>query len=280
MSYTFERFGAITLPTYNRESSIAPAAAAQRIVATTAGAFDADGSGRSAQQFPHSLTVEAIVSEDDAADQRDALDELRAAVGTRAYLYRRADNDSAVHRAPCRLASMTQDRSYEQRRAYQPVRLQFVQLGPWQGTATAWTFDDGESFDDGLAFDASTFSYTFGTSPMTRTREPSGNLPVVDVLFTITAPGGASLSNVVLTGGGMDLRWTGTIPAGQALTIDSGAAAVLLAGADAYDLFAIGDNHAIEGWCNLEPGDTSVTLQLSGTVSGAVWSVDFRERWA
>lgn len=280
MGYSFERFGAITLPEYNREMNMAPVAAVQRIVATAAGAFDADGSGRAGQQFPHALTVEAIVFEEAAADLRAALDALRAAVGTRAYLYRRADDDSTVHRALCRLASMDVQRSYEQRRAYQPVTLQFLQLSAWQGASSAaWTLDDGELFDDGLLFDATSYAWSIGSSLTIRSVTNGGNLPVMDVVFTITA-GATGLTNPILTGGGMDLRWTGTIAATKSLVIDCGVLSVLNDGANAYSGLTLGANHAIEAWCSLAPGATDIELAITGTLTGATWGVSFRDRWA
>lgn len=279
MGYSFERFGTITLPVYNREMNMAPVSAVQRIVATAAGAFDLDGSGRAAQQFPHPLTVEAIVFEETAAALRAALDALRAAVGTRAYLYRRADDDSTVHRALCRLTAMEVQRTYEQRRAYQPVTLQFLQLSAWQGASTAWTLDDGEFFDDGLSFDATSYAWSIGSSPTTRSVTNGGNLPVTDVVFTITA-GATALTNPILTGGGMDLRWTGTIAATKSLVIDCGALSVLNDGANAYSGLTLGATHAIETWCSLAPGSMDITLTVTGALTGATWGVSFRERWA
>lgn len=279
MSYTFERFGTITLPEYNREISAAPAAASLRIVATVAGAFDADGSGRSGQQFPHPLTLDAIVSEDDSGDQRTALDALRAAVGTRAYLYRRADDDAAVHRALCRLASMTQDRKYDQRRAYQPIRLQFQQLAGWQGQATSWTLDDGELFDDGLDLDSSDYYAAISSSPSSQAVTNGGNLPVSAVIITINA-GSGTVTNPIITAPNMDLRWSGAIPAGQSLVIDAGALSVLLNGADAYGGLYFGGTHTIENWIELAAGASVVTLTVGGMLTGASWSIDFREAWA
>jgi len=280
MGYSFERFGTLVLPAYNREMSQAPAPAVQRIVATAAGAFDADGSGRAAQAFPHPLTIEAIVFEEASADLRSALDALRAAVGTRAYLYRRADDNNLVHRALCRLASMEINRSYEQRRAYQPVTLQFQQLAAWQGAShSAWTLDSGELFDDGLTLDTTSYAWSIGSSPTIRSVSNDGNLPVTDVLFTITA-GATGLSNPILSGGGMDLRWTGTIAATKSLVIDCGALSVLNDGANAYSGLALGANHAIEDWCRLQPGSTDIELAITGTLTGATWAVAFRDRWA
>ena len=279
MSYFYERFGEITLPIFNRDANLAPAAAKARIVSAAAGAFDADGSGRSAQQFPHSLSIDAFVSEDDAAAQRVLLDAVRAAVGTRAYLYRRADDDETVQRAHCRLVNLTIDRSYKQRRAYQPIRMEFQQLEAWAGTATSWVLDDGEVLDDGLTVDASDYSVSLTSVPALQTIEVGGNLPVTDAILTVTA-GSAALSNPAFTATDVDLRWTGTIPIGQSLVIDCGAASVLLAGADAYSGLSLGAGHAIEEWLRLEPGSTPLTLNVSGTLTGASWSVYFRERWA
>lgn len=279
MSYTFDRFGSITLPTYNREISMAPVGAAELIVSTIAGAFDADGTGRSGQRFPHTLTVEVIVSEADSGDQRAALDALRAAVGTRAYLYRTADDDGTTHKTLCRLVGMRQERSYEQRRAYQPIRLEFRQLGPWQGQATSWTLDDGELLDDGLDFDSSDYYSVISTSPDSQAVTNGGNLPATSVVITINAGSGA-LGNPIITAPGMDLRWAGLIPAGQSLIIDSGALSVLLNGADAYSGLYFGGTHTIENWIELAPGASVVTLTIGGTLTGASWSIDFREAWA
>lgn len=280
MGYSFERFGAITLPTYNREIAMAPVSAVQRIVATAAGAFDADGSGRAAQAFPHPLTIEAIVFEEASADLRAALDALRAAVGTRAWLLRRADDDGTIHRALCRLTSMDVQRSYEQRRAYQPVTLQFLQMSAWQGAGgEAWALDSGEFFDDALWFDAAQYTWSIGGSPTFRTVANGGNLPVTDAIFTIKA-GATGLTNPILTGGGMDLRWTGTIAATKSLVIDCGALSVLNDGANAYSGLTLGSNHTIEAWCSLPPGETTIELAITGTLTGATWGVSFRDRWA
>lgn len=279
MGYSFERFGMLTLPIYNRESSQSPVAANLRLVSTAAGAFDSDGSGRSAQQFPHGLTVVALVSEDASADQRAALDALRAAVGTRAYLYRVADDDSTIHRALCRLAAMTVERSYSEH-GYQPVTLQFQQLAGWQGASnSAWVLDSGEFFDDGLALDVTGYSWPIGATLTLRSVSNGGNLPVTDVRFTITA-GATGLTNPILSGGGMDLRWTGTIAATKTLVIDCGALSVLNDGADAYSGLALGSNHALEHWCRLQPGVTEIELAITGTLTGATWAIAFRDRWA
>ena len=258
MSYSFLRFGNIILPAYNRESVTSPVAPSQRIITTIAGAFDSDGAERAAQRFPHLLSIDAIVYESDAALQRSEIDVLRAAVGTRAYLYRVADNDSFIHRALCRLNNMTINRSYTQRQALQPVTLQFLQLTMWEGANhTAWILDDGEFLDTGLTLDVVNYSWSIGTSPTTQTVNNAGNLPVRNVVFTITA-GATALTNPKLSGAGMDLWYTGTIAAGKSFVVDCGSLSVLNDGVDAYANLALGTGHTIEHWCNLPPGNTTI----------------------
>ena len=278
MAYYLERFGAITLPVAMSKETLTPVAADARIVATAAGAFDADGAGRSAQQFPHSLSYQVIVNEATLAAQRTAIDALRAAVGTRAYLYRRADDNNAVHRALCRLVAMPHDRAFDHQ-GFLPIRLEFKQLQPWQGAATSWTLDDGESLDDGLDLDSSTYFAALSTSPASQVVTVGGNLPVRAVLITISA-GSGTLLNPIITAPNVDLRWVGAIPAGQSLVIDAGALSVLVNGADAYSGLYLGGTHTVERWIELAPGASVVTLTIGGTLTGASWSIDFREVWA
>lgn len=280
MSYVYERFGTITLPLYNRETNQTPVAPRQQIAATVAGAFDGDGTGRSDQQYPHALSLEAAVTADSTTLLRAALDVLRAAVGTRAYLYRRADDDSDVHRALCRLVGMTLERSYKTHLAYQMVRMQFAQLGQWEGDNHAsWALDDGSLFDDGLLLDSGDYSQALSSTSASQTVANGGNLPVHSVQIAVTA-GSAALTSVRITGTGFDLQWTGTIAAGQTLAIDCAAQSVLLSGVDAYSGFALGDGHTIEDWISLEPGNTTISLAVTGTITGAGWNIEFRDGWA
>lgn len=279
MAYYLDRFGSITLPVAMSNETATPVPAEERLVTTTAGVFDADGAGRSRQRFPNTLTYQAIVDEATLAAQRTAIDALRAAVGTRAYLYRVADSDGAVHRALCRLVAMPHEREFEHQ-GYLPIRLEFKQLTAWQGaTHGTWYFDEGEEFDSGLDFDTNDYLAALTASPASQVVSNGGNYPVTGAIFTVTA-GSAALSNVVLYAVGMDLRWDGSIPAGQALVVDCGAASVQLAGIDAYSDFYIGPTHTLEDWCRLEPGNTTIGLSVIGTLTGASWSIEYRDRWA
>lgn len=280
MSYTYERFGAIALPTYNREASLAPVAARQRLVATVAGAFDGDGSGRSGQQFPHTLTLEAIVSEDTAAAQRSTLDAMRAAVGTRAYLYRRADDDSTVQRALCRLVGMTQDRAYEQRRAYQPFRLQFQQLGPWLGAIYSgpWTLDSGVYFDEGYVLDTASLAVTLTSGSQSISLSHNGDYPTSGVVATIVVQSGI-LTAISIYGAGWFLGYSGVLVTGQTMIIDAAAESITINGIAAYQNLSFGASHVIEQWMRLEPGENYVTVVTAGSANTTV-QFEYTETWA
>ena len=281
MSYLYERFGAITLPTYNREHGLAPVGPRARLVATVAGSFDGDGAARSAQQFPHPLTLEAIVAETSTATQRDALDALRAAVGTRAYLYRRADDDSSVQRALCRLTGMSHERQYKQRTGYQPIKLQFQQLGPWLGTIYSgpWYLDQGYEFDAGYVLDSTTTTYTM-TESTPVFLVIAGNLPITDIVVTATVTTGV-LTGFGCNGATWSWAWYGSVTAGRTLQIDTAAESVLLDGGSAYSGFRLQPSHVIERWVDLTPAANQIYVTLLGGTGLTVkLTIEYSDRWA
>lgn len=278
MAYVYERFAAVTLPIYNRETNLSPVPAANEVVSTLAGAFDAVGQGRSRQKYPNSLSVKCVVTAASAAAWRTALDQLRALVGTRGKLYRRGD-DNALHTCIARLVAMPHTRSVEHK-AHIEVTLQFLQLTAWIGDSHAsWALDNGELLDSGLFLDPATFKQTISASPSTQTVTNGGNLPQTDVVFVVTAGSGA-LSNIVIGAAGVDLRYNATLAAGSTLVIDCAAQAVLVNGGDAYSAFTLGPTHTKEDWCELAPGSTAVSVYASGTLTGSSWTIEFADRWA
>lgn len=276
--YTFDRFGAITLPLYNRTSVQSPAPAREAIVQTIAGAFDSDGSGRSMPKWPQTLSLRCIVAEDSKATQRTVLDALRAAVGLRGKLYRIADSDASSQRAPCRLVALEVERNQKDLTT-QEVQLRFQQLGPWQGTVHSgpWTLDSGVLLDEGYALDVSSSVYTFST-PTTVWLSNGGNLPHSDVIMAVTATSG-TLYALGITATGADMVWSGVLNAGHQLLVDFGAQAVTVDGNDAYAGLELTDNHTIEEWLLLNPGANSLYLN---PVGGATVQVTFQyvDRWA
>jgi hypothetical protein len=270
MAYTYTTFGNITLPLYNRESDLSPVAAATRLTQTAAGVFDGDGGGRSARRYPHPLTIDAIVSESTAAAQRTAIDALRAAVGTRAALTRKADSNNDQHVAMCRLVGMTQQRSYSER-GYQPVRLQFIQLTPWRATMPQ-------------TYTIPVFSGSPSVTQQVITN--AGNLPVTAVRMELEIPDGVLVQTPRWTATGHDLLLNDIFtPLGlpAVIVVDGGMMQVISAGSPIYSKLVFNANHTIDSWFRLPPGDTTMTLTspLIETIGSYVlWLIKFYPEYA
>ena len=278
MAWMLTRFGGITLPEAMPEETMTPLPALARITATAAGIFDGDGAGRSDPAYPLRLSYSAIV--EPAAGWKATVDALRAAVGTRARLYR-TGSDASIQWCVARLVGMPYDRTVKNYN-WVEVKLEFAQLSRWQGVNHAsWALDEGELLDAGLLFDSSEYRQTITGASMTQTVLNGGNVPVTDVVFTIVAGTAASLIGVTLWGPGQQLLWTGTIPARGTLLIDCAAHRVTLNGANAYGQFALGVYHAMGDWARLQPGNNPVILQVSSAnYSGASWSIEYKDAWA
>lgn len=276
--YRIDRFGSITLSSYNNDFTLSPVQTPPSIIATSAGAFDNDGAGRSRQQFPHPISYECVVAGDEYNENRATLDELRAAVGTRSRLYRIATDDDTIQSCIARLIDMPHTWPYEQR-GYFRIQLRFLQLTPWQGSDHAeWRLDDGYLLNDGLLFDPNTYKVTLSTTP-TQTVVNGGNLPVHDVTLTLTA-GAAALTGASFSMPGVSLIYLGSIPALGTLVIDCGAKSVTVNGAPNYRGLALGPAHTSEHWIELQPGNNSITASGTGTTTGATWAVNFNDWWA
>jgi len=277
--YAIYRFRDITLSPFTNNFTLSPVPVKTGMTQTTAGVFDNDGHGRSRQIFPHPVSYSAVVAEDVYNNNRATLDALRAAVGTRGYLYRTARDDGAIQRCVARLIAMPHDWGYEQR-GYFRISLDFQQVTPWLGSDhAAWRLDDGSEFDDGLDLDSDDYSILFATS-QTQTINNGGNLPVTDVILTVITDVNP-LSNIAwYVPYTIDLAWIGTVTAHSTLIIDCGAQSVTLNGVNRYNNLSLGAAHILEDWFRLEPGDNTVQIAATGTKTGARWSVNFKDWWA
>lgn len=279
--YAIERFGSITLSPFNNSFTLSPVPVRFNILQTTGGVFDSDGSGRSRQAFPFSVNYAAVVMEDVYSDNRAVLDALRAAVGVRAKLYRRARNDSTLHWCIARLVEMPHEWPHTQR-GYFTISLDFQQLTPWHGSDHAsWRFDDGYDFDDGLTFDPSVYSFAMiEAQTQSQTVTNGGNLPTNDVILTVTTGANSLLYTHWKIAGKTDLIWLGPLLANSQLEIDCGAKSVKLNGVDDYKRFSFGVGHTIDDWMVLDPGENTISITASGTKTGSTWAVTFNDRWA
>lgn len=290
MSYTLERFGTIVLPLYNRRTDATPVLPRQALVSTAAGTFDAYGSERAPQKLPHTITLACTLAEDSTAALRTKIDALRAAVGTRATLYRRADDDGAVHRCTARLVDVDYQRQRKNLR-HQELKLEFQQLDAWRGKIYEnWTLDGGKNFDDGYYFDGGAVALgALGSITV------GGNLPALDVRATLVVTGTTnptfcqiySLGNPACV-----VTIDDTITPGSTYYIDSAARTATKNGADAYALIDLdtaldgsspAQYHTADEWLVLPPGPLSLGLAYAfegpGTANIA-GTLEFAEAWA
>ena len=280
MSYVLERFGAITLPLYNRTHSMPPADALPTVVRTTAGAFDNAGSERAGAALPMQIRLTATIYDDAPAVVRSQVDALRAAVRTRGWLYRRADDDGDLQRCLARLVSVDDDRKPNNRRHFE-VKATWQALTLWQGLrAEDWTLDDGESFDDGLYLDTGEVLVTPpGSSEITI----GSNLPTTDVRLTVVMDGtDADPVYVVIPQTNVALAVAGPWAAADVLVIDAPSRTITLNGAAAYSRLDLESgyaayDHLTAEWLILQPGINDV-LVVGGAIDSA--TVAYTEVWA
>lgn len=278
--YSITRFGSVTLPIYNVEYEIntVPADGAA-LLNVGADVWDGNGSQRAPQKFPAPVRYKGLVHDTALNTLRSTFDGLRALTGKREWLYRTANNDSTVQQAQARLMAVEVKRSVEHKKHFE-IDFSFLLLGPWRGDSHSdWRFDSGELLDDGLTFDSTDFQANFSSGSMTLTLVNDGNLPVDDAVLTVQA-GSGSITQVAVTGPGIDWQIDRTITAGQSLVVDCGARTVQINGSDAYRYFTLNSLHAVRNWLWLEAGSTAIVVTVAGTFSGASANVVFRDRWA
>jgi hypothetical protein len=280
MAYHLERFIDVTLPIGNPSTDISPVPAKSNMIATLSGAFDADQGGDAVPDLPHSISYTALSDGDTYAEWRVVEDALRALVGKRGWLYRRAEDNDDVQRAICKLLALTGQRATDDK-MWKMGTLEFLQLDYWRGTYhVEWTLDAGYSLDDGLSLDDDE-SYTY-TGPLTLTITNGGNARVTDAIITITAGGVAITDTVIAKSGESNLHFTGTIAAGTSLVIDCGSFSVLNNGVDAYANLTLDTGHVIGEWLRLDPGDNTITVTLTVanlTVKPTV-TFEYMDAWA
>lgn len=281
--YTLYKFGSITLPIYNTTYTASPVPAQLAFVATTTGVFDNNGSSRRKQAYPFNVTYKALINADTAIENRTTLDALRAAVGTRATLYRKADDDNAIHQCTAVLVNMPFERPYENRNTIFEFSLEFQQLSPWVGTlqGTGWTFDSGILFDNGRNFDETglvTLSLAINQFTVTN----NGNLSVTDAVIDVTA-GSEALTSLTVWNMTTNCRfyWGGILNPGDLLRVDAGSWAVQNAGADDFNSFKLDDPfHRNEYWMEIAQGTNNMVVVRYGGGSDAKIAFVFKDRWA
>lgn len=176
---------------------------------------------------------------------RQQVDALRAKIGQVDSLWRLREDDGALQWVTARLLSVGYDQRVEA--VYTAtLRSQFETLmAGWRSQA------------------ARTASVAYPTTYRRLLVHNGGNLPVDDAIVTVTAS--STITSLTITTTGVDLRWAGSLTAGQVLTIDCGRRTVVKAGASAYAGFSLGSGHTTAGWLPLAVGDNRLIVLGTGT---------------
>ena len=103
-----------------------------------------------------------------------------------------------------------------------------------------------------------------------------GTIPVHDVILSVERTSG-TITAVTIVGAGIDITWTGSIAAGETLTIDSGLQTVQVEDDDEYSGFVLGAGHTVEGWLPLTLGANVLTVTVTG--GNADVSVEHFDQW-
>ncbi len=284
MAYILERFRTQTLPIYNPDADMSPAAAVDAMLATIAGGYDSYGYEDAPAKIPNPITYSATVYDEDAAIWRAEIDALRSLVRKSGRLYRRAIDDDSVQWCEARLVRLS-----ERKKAGFPHWINFTFLFQartlWHGADhSTWVLDSGEILDGGLYLDEGGETFT-GSSPHIFTATNGGNRVVTNPVITVTA-GGASVTSVTITktgSGGSETKivWTGTLLTTKSLVVDCGKFTITNDGANAYSGKAAFDsNHTIAEWLRLDPGYNEVTIAWVGGSTDSTVLLEFRDGWA
>jgi hypothetical protein len=104
----------------------------------------------------------------------------------------------------------------------------------------------------------------------------SGTIQVRDAILRVERTSG-TITQVTITGIGIDITWTGSIGSGETLVIDDGAQTVQIGSNDEYDGFVLGAGHTVDGWLPLDIGVNTLTVTVTG--GNADVSVEHYNQW-
>lgn len=246
------------------------------------GTFDALGEDDSNPKG-YTLKKSFVIWYSDSDDRIDYYKDLRGLVGKRGRLYRAWDNDSDVEWVTARLKSVSGERELNHKNHVE-VDLSFeIYSSYWHGDYTGvWLLDSGEFFDTGLDFDTGNDVITLNTSPKSFTITMNGNAIVNDAIIYVIA-GSNDITALEIknttTGHLAELDYSGTITAGNTLTIDCGAYTVKNNGVDDDANFSLGSTHAINEWLRLAPGDNTIVVTFTGGSTDSTINFDYYEGW-
>lgn len=248
MAYWYTKFGTTTIGQAGPVHDISLPARVTG-VETIGGAVDEWGSAQAPIAIPYRVTVRGEEVANTFATIASKVQAIRALVGTRSTLYRRADGSTNSQSATARLANISMSRNGDQQLSV-PYTLSFLVYSPcWSGSSV-------------------TATCALGTEPTTEIAlYNAGDAQVRTPIITITASTNAITDVTISAGGETSISWSGTLGAGNDLVIDCGAQRVTNSAADAYSGITFGSGHTVSYWLGLDAG-TTTTLSITRTAAG------------
>jgi hypothetical protein len=268
MAYQLTQFGSLVFATNENDISARHYIGSGQSYAATfplsgGGAFNAFEDAR-APIGPVSISYEAeiIVT---SGTIWDAYMDLLALVGTVDQLWRTPPGSLAAQWVYAKLEYIDADWDPEASLVL-PFRAEWTRLSPyWNG--------DGHGRNSGTPL--TDYKFTLTSSPDTITVQNDGNREATGVVIDVANPALAAAITVIeieSSDGGFHFTWTGSLAAGETLSIDTRDRSVLKGSADAYSGFAYGANHDIAYWASLPGGPaTDIDVTITG---GSIGSID------
>jgi hypothetical protein len=177
---------------------------------------------------------------------RSQLDDLSAMQGKRGQLWRRLADNGQRQWKYARLLKFAHDSKVDERLIRAECKLLFETYQPGWNNATATT--------------------ATGAAGGPLLVSIGGNMPVRDATLAITAS--ATITAITVAAPGCALAWSGTLSAGQKLTIDAGARTVRIGSAtNAYSGFSIATGHTSQRWLDLAPGISGIIVRANAAAT-------------
>jgi hypothetical protein len=212
---------------------------------------------------------------------------LMALRGKRDKLFRRT-SQGYYQWQYARLIEIVASRDYQLTRYQwiQDIELHFAcQDAFWRGrNRRFWTLNSGVKLNSGYSLNPLQV-YALATSPAAVTftvgaTTDAGRAAVRSMQIIVSA-GAASMSNVTIARtGGESLTYTGTIPSGGQLIIDTGTMQVSCTGVSgAYVNLTFNPAADMAAWFTLVPGSNTVTITYTGGGTGKAIEFVFNDCW-
>ena len=260
------QFGSFVFPLYNKRDVLSPGASGGALISLPSNtAWDNYQDDQSTESPARYRTAFEIV-ETTAAAVQTKRDQIRARRGLVRRLWAQMP-DETMRFVWARLSAIRMEHDYRYT-FYQPVELEFEVAQPgWNGSGhgVGWTLDSGEYLDDGEWLDEADVT-TLTSSGMTVTINNGGNRPQTAITITITG-GTSSISNIRLVCSPCDIKFSGTVAAGQSCIINTATKSVLNNAVNAYASFSLEAGHTVADWFRLAAGDNTVTITYSGNAT-------------